>query len=117
MSTPTRDREALKYLIAFSQYVIGFVSDLDENAFYGDQRTVLSVCYCLAVIGEAVGRLSRSIVAANPRIPWHEMRGMRNHPIHRYDRVDFAEVWKTASIDVPVLLKDLVAIHTELLEL
>ena len=30
--------------------------------------------------------------------------GMRDHLIHGYDAVDWDEVWKTASVDVPALL-------------
>jgi uncharacterized protein with HEPN domain len=35
------------------------------------------------------------------------MAGMRDHLIHGYDVVDWDEVWKTATIDVPDLLKQM----------
>jgi uncharacterized protein with HEPN domain len=35
------------------------------------------------------------------------MAGMRHHLIHGYDAVDLDEVWKTASCDVPEVLRKL----------
>jgi uncharacterized protein with HEPN domain len=32
---------------------------------------------------------------------------MRDRLIHGYDNIDYGEVWKTAGIDVPVLLEQL----------
>lgn len=39
------------------------------------------------------------------------MRGMRNRIVHAYDDIDLAELWKTATIDVPVLLDQLLEIQ------
>ena len=35
------------------------------------------------------------------------MSGMRDHLIHAYDLVDWDEVWKTATRDVPGLLEEI----------
>ena len=35
------------------------------------------------------------------------MAGMRDKLIHNYDDIDLDEVWKTSTIDIPVLLSQL----------
>ncbi len=37
-------------------------------------------------------------------IPWSLIAGMRDHLTHAYDTVDWEEVWKTTSRDIPDLL-------------
>jgi len=59
----------------------------------------------LTVVGEAVKRLSMDFRDRNPQIPWTLIAGMRDHLIHAYDLVDWDEVWKTSTKDVPDLLQ------------
>jgi uncharacterized protein with HEPN domain len=48
---------------------------------------------CIAVLGEAVKRLSPELREQNSDLPWRGMAGMRDLLIHAYDRVDLDEVW------------------------
>ena len=61
------------------------------------------------MIGEGVKRLSFELRGQHPEIPWAAMVGMRDHLIHGYDVVDWGEVWRTATRDVPDLLPKLEA--------
>jgi uncharacterized protein with HEPN domain len=61
-------------------------------------------CYQIAVIGEAVKRVSQTTRSRHPEIPWKDIAGMRDRLIHGYDSVDIDELWKTATEDVPLLL-------------
>ena len=55
------------------------------------------------MIGEAVKRLSKEFRADHSEIPWALIAGMRDNLIHGYDLVDWDEVWKTSTVDVPEL--------------
>jgi uncharacterized protein with HEPN domain len=81
-----------------------FIGSIAKEDFLDDLKTQSSVLYQLLVIGEAVKRLSREFRAQRDDIPWVLMAGMRDHLIHAYDTVDWEEVWKTATSDVPGLL-------------
>jgi len=67
----------------------------------------VAVLYQLIVMGEAVKRLSAELRQRHTEIPWALIAGMRDHLIHGYDVVDWHEVWKTATRDVPELLSKL----------
>ena len=83
-------------------------SDLDRHSLL-----LSACCYEIAVIGEAVKRLSPATRSKRPEVPWKEIAGMRDRLIHGYDAVDVDELWKTATEDVPALLEQVRTIQAE----
>ncbi len=102
-----RDEGTLLDIANAAHAVLTFVQGLQKEQFLEDFKTQSAVLYQLIVIGEAVKRLSFELRREHPEIPWALMAGMRDHLIHGYDVVDWDEVWKTATIDVPDLLKQM----------
>ena len=108
----TADTATLKDLVTACSLVMSFVngacrSDLDHN------RQMLSACcYQIAVIGEAVKRLSPTTRLNHPEVPWRDIAGMRDRLIHGYDSVDKEELWRTATVDVPALLEKIRSFQT-----
>jgi uncharacterized protein with HEPN domain len=79
---------------------------LDRN-----HQLLSACCYQIAVIGEAVKRLSATTRATHPEVPWRDIAGMRDRLIHGYDAVDMDELWKTSTEDIPLLLEQLLKIQ------
>ncbi len=100
-----RDEIVLRDIIGAAQLITEFVAGFEKETFIGDWKTRSAVLYQLTVIGEAVKRLSEEFRARHSHIPWALMAGMRDHLVHAYDLVDWDEVWKTASRDIPDLLE------------
>ena len=68
----------------------------------------------LLVIGEAANRLKRDFPdmrARYPELAWGDMVGMRNRIALGYFDLDFRAVWRTATTEVPDLLKHLQTIY------
>jgi uncharacterized protein with HEPN domain len=84
-------------------------SDLDHN-----HQLLSACCYQLAVISEAVKRLSVTTRSNYPEVPWKDIAGMRDRLIHGYDSVDVDELSKTATADLPALLKQVRRIQAEI---
>ena len=99
-----QDEATLLDIAKAAQLIQVFIGGMAKEEFLDDLKTQSSVLYQLLVIGEAVKRLSREFRAQRDDIPWALMAGMRDHLIHAYDTVDWEEVWKTATSDVPGLL-------------
>lgn len=100
-----RDDIVLKDIVNAAQLITSFVDAFEMDSFIDDWKTRSAVLYQLTVIGEAVKRLSDEFRSQHPHIPWSLMAGMRDHLIHAYDLVDWDEVWKTATKDIPALLE------------
>ena len=84
--------------------IVEYVSNMDEQIFAEDQRTVDAVVRNLAVIGEAANHLPEDLIAKSPRIPWAEMRGIRNVVVHEYFGISIPIIWKTVQDDIPPLI-------------
>jgi uncharacterized protein with HEPN domain len=101
----TTDAATLSDLVTACSRVTEYVhgarrSDLDHN-----HQLLSACCYQIAVIGEAVKRLSSTTRGKYPEVPWKDIAGMRDRLIHGYDSVDVDELWKTATVDLPTLLR------------
>ncbi len=99
-----RDDATLLDIAKAARLVSVFIAGMTKESFLDDVKTQSSVLYQLAVIGEAVKRLSQEFRTQHPDVPWQLIAGMRDHIIHGYDVVDWDEVWKTATRDVSDLL-------------
>lgn len=102
-----RDEGTLLDIAKAARAVLTFTQGLRKDQFLEDFKTQSAVLYQLIVIGEAVKRLSFELRQQHSEIPWILMAGMRDHLIHGYDVVDWDEVWRTATRDVPELLNKL----------
>ena len=49
----------------------------------------LAVSMCFAILGEAAGKLSPELRKNYPKIPWHNMIGIRNVLIHDYVKINY----------------------------
>lgn len=91
---------------------LSYVDGVTIEEFQSDSKTRHAVAMCLLIIGENVARLAKyhpEFVAAHPETPWKGSIGMRNRIAHGYDDLDFGVVWRTATLDIPQLLRELPA--------
>jgi len=81
----------------------GFVAGIDSlNAYVRDTKTKRAVERGLAIIGEAMGMLTKQ----RPDLKVESARaivGMRNRLIHSYDNVDDKIVWEVVRNHLPAL--------------
>ena len=109
----SRDEVVIQDIVNSAQLVIEFIEGIEQNVFMEDWKTRSAVLYQLTVIGEAVKRLSKEFRERYPIVPWTLIAGMRDNLIHGYDLIDWNEVWKTSTVDVPHLLKQIESFDTD----
>jgi uncharacterized protein with HEPN domain len=110
MSLSPPDHVLLSDMLEWTRKVQRFVADVSSDAFLNDERTQSAAIHGLIVIGEIASRISEQTRESAVEIPWHEIRGMRNRPVHDYFGVDIDEVWRTATVDLPALEAQVVAV-------
>ena len=77
---------------------------LNGRQSYDENRlTRLATEHLIQIIGEAACALNPEIRAKFPGIDWGMVIGMRHLIAHHYHRVDYDQIWDTASVDVPIL--------------
>jgi uncharacterized protein with HEPN domain len=58
---------------------------------------------CIIQIGELAGHLSEKTTEKYPKMPWKQIRGMRNIAAHGYEGFDIDILWQTLKTDLPTL--------------
>ena len=50
---------------------------------------------CVLQIGELVGHLSEDFIIIYPKMPWRQIKNMRNIAAHGYENFDIEILWQT----------------------
>lgn len=109
-----RDDALILDILTHARRALGHVAGISSIDFAKDPTRQDAAARCLAVIGEAARRVADETRAAHPEIPWASMAGMRDRLIHGYVDVDFDEVWRTVTMDVPRLIEQLEPLAAEI---
>lgn len=104
---PTRDDSYLLDIFDSARFVEEFVAGLDREAFLVDRMRQSAVIRELAIIGEAVKKVSPEFRVAHREIPWAQMAGMRDILVHDYRGTSLKNVWYAATESVPALIEAL----------
>lgn len=69
---------------------------------------------CLEIMGEASKSVSVQLSTGHPEVPWSDMAKVRDRLSHHYHRVDPAQLWTMATVDVPAVVLHLIALDSDL---
>ena len=105
-----RDRACLLDIVKAAELSQSFIQGMDQLSFTQDVKTQSAVLYQIAILGEAVKRISPKLRNNYPDIPWSAMAGMRDKLIHDYEGVDVERVWFTLKLSIPELLQKIKAL-------
>ena len=101
-----RDRRSLQDMLDAARRVELTTGGGREMFLDVEEMHVVAMWY-FVVLGEAARRVSDEGRRAVPGLPWRQLIGMRNVLVHRYDDANLPVVWKTATVDLPVLTRAL----------
>ena len=103
-----RDKSVLEHIKNYCEEIGSFIErfGVDYKIFIGDRAYFNAVAMCILQIGELSNSLSEEFRAeTSGKIPWVNIRGMRNIVAHAYGSLDENLVWETATNDIPELLE------------
>ena len=101
-----RDKSILQHIKRYCDDIDSFIERFGKEfeKFTSDRAYFNAVSMCILQIGELSGSLSEEYRALTAdRIPWSNIRGMRNIVAHDYGSLDEELVWETATDDIPFL--------------
>jgi len=97
------DQERIEDILEFASTVSVIVAE-GKTSFEGSKVNQLAIERLIISIGEACSKMSAGFQESHPDIPWRDIIGMRNLLIHAYHRIEITQVWKAATLDVPILV-------------
>ena len=105
-----RDKTLLEKILSEGVLIADLVKGLNCDSFVNDEKTKRAVCMTLINIGEMVKLVSDVTKRENPIIPWRSIAGLRDVTAHGYMTLHMEDIWETASVDVPVMQKQILEI-------
>ncbi len=99
------DTTLLRDMIDAARTAISATDRSDQAALAADHVRALGLVKCLEIVGEAAGQLSADLRERHAAIPWGQIIGMRNRLVHAYFDIDYEQVWKALTEDLPPLLE------------
>lgn len=91
-----------------------YTKGMNLESFVANDLVQDAVLRNVAIIGEAVAKLSAGLTASHPEVPWVNISGMRNRLVHDYNGVNLKLVWNTVEKVIPDFLASVKAIQNEI---
>lgn len=107
------DTTLLRDMIEAAGSAVAAIEGDGASAVAEDHVRALGMVKCLEIVGEAASRLSPDLRGRYPAIPWGQIIGMRNRLVHAYFEIDYEQVWRALSDDIPPLIEQLQKILAE----
>ncbi len=81
----------------------GYLHSVSKEAFLENQMMQDAVMHQIEIIGEASNSVSDEFQDEHPKLPWMQMRAMRNKIVHDYREINLDVIWDTAMNDLPAV--------------
>lgn len=91
-----KDKGLLFYIIEHCKRIEEKIKDKSKECFYSDKDIIEIVCFNTLQIGELVKNFSDDFIIIYNKMPWKEIKGMRDWVAHGYGTIDLDKVWDTA---------------------
>ena len=85
-----------------------------RSAFIDSSMAQDAVVRNLQTLTESSQRLSKTVKASVPSVPWRALSGFRNVVVHSYLGIDLEIVWRVIEEDLPPLRAALLQINASL---
>lgn len=101
------DCDRLRDMLEAAHNAQTFLGGATVAELAGDLLRLSAVTDQLAVLGEAAGGVSAAVTEQPNRVPWRQMRDLRNFVIHEYSRVDVKIIHSVVVQNLPEVVTEL----------
>jgi uncharacterized protein with HEPN domain len=100
-----RDMDILKHIIDYCNEIDHTMDTFgrDTNNFSDNTIYQNATALCVLQIGELTTHFSDEFRDTYNKVPWSQIRGMRNVVANHYGKIDKETLWETLNEDIPVL--------------
>jgi uncharacterized protein with HEPN domain len=76
------------------------IINIDREVFDKSEDIKEIVCFNILQIGELTKGFDKSFLSKYNKMPWKDIKGMRDWVAHGYGTIDWSDVWNTATKDI-----------------
>jgi len=96
-----------------AEKIAKYIEGLDYTKFMENDMVCDAVVRNLEIAGEAARNISDELRTRYSQIPWRQLVGLRNIMIHAYFGVDYENIWKIVSEELPAISSSISTILQE----
>jgi uncharacterized protein with HEPN domain len=104
MQPEDRDAGYVWDMLDAARAIQGFMVGVRAEQYAENRQLQFAVERALEIIGEAARRVSDSLKAAHPEVPWLLMVGQRNVLAREYGEIKHERIWLVATRHIPELI-------------
>jgi len=112
--TGLRLRSYLADIYEQSENIMKATERMSYEEFLGDALYNAGLVRFFEIIGEATKHVPDDFRNEYPEIPWRKISGLRDRLIHDYPGMNLKYVWTLATVEIPVLHRQIGEILTDL---
>lgn len=98
-----KEKGIMLYVIKHCKRVEEKTHSITTDEFYANEDIKEIVSFNVLQIGELVKTLSPEFLSKYDKMPWKDIKGMRDWVAHGYGTIDLGKIWKTATEDIKPL--------------
>jgi uncharacterized protein with HEPN domain len=105
MSLNDKDLNIINHIIDYCEEIKNTVARFGNSYenFSTDSVYRNSCALCILQIGELSGKLSDAFKKKYNKVPWKQIKAMRNIVAHSYGSIETETTWEIITDDIPVL--------------
>jgi len=100
----SRERQHLLDILLAAEDALSFVRGKAFEEFAASALIRRAILHCLAVMGEAAGRIDDASESEVPDLPWRPMKNLRNVIVHDYEGVNLPRIWEIVTVELPIVV-------------
>lgn len=101
----SRNADVLKRIISYCNEIWKTIQRFGEDyaVFEKDSVYKNATALCVLQIGELTNHLSNEFKETYTKMPWTQIKALRNLVAHSYGKIDHRILWETITSDIPRL--------------
>ena len=98
-----KEKGILLYIIEHCQRIEEKIVGATRKTLDENKDVLEIICFNILQIGELAKKLEADFIKKHSKMPWSDIKGMRDIVAHGYGTINLDKVWKTASEEVKSL--------------
>lgn len=98
-----KEKGILLYIIKHCKRVESKIKGISKTEFENNDDIKEIICFNIFQIGELAKNLSVDFLTKYNKMPWKDIKGMRDWVGHGYGTLDLDEIWKTSTTEITPL--------------
>lgn len=99
-----KDYGILLQMVRYCHRIRLKIKDVSFTTFASDDDLKEIICFNLLQIGELAKNFSNDFIKQYSKVPWKQIKGMRDKVAHGYGTLDLDLVYNTSQTEIPALL-------------